>query len=109
MAKKGITMIRKLLFVIGLLCACVLVDAQQKTTVVLHRKATMNELGLNENQQAEITALTQQSFADIKKIKEDPKLSESRKKSEISQIYVKRQKAYEAVLTSEQLANYQAL
>lgn len=100
---------RKLLFVVGLLCVCLLADAQQKTTVVLHRKATMNELGLNEQQQAEITALTQQSTADIKKIRENPKLAESKKKSEISQIYVKRQKAYEAVLTSEQLAKYQQL
>src|SRR5690606_36450071 len=113
MAEKKISMIRnimrKLLFVVGLLCVCLLADAQQKTTVVLHRKATMNELGLNEQQQAEITALTQQSTVDIKKIRENPKLAESKKKSEISQIYVKRQKAYEAVLTSEQLAKYQQL
>ncbi|NGM63299.1 hypothetical protein G5B30_15425 [Sphingobacterium sp. SGG-5] len=102
---------KKSLLLAGLLFAISLtVSAQQKkSTVFLHKIATMNEIGLNEEQQAKITNLTQQSFKDIAKIRKNTDLSDSEKKSAISKVYRKRQKDYEAALTAEQLKKYNDL
>lgn len=102
---------KKSLLLAGLLFTLTFaVNAQQKkNVVVIHRVSTMNELGLNEEQQAKITALTQQSSADIKKIKENKKNSESANRKAISKVYVQRQKDYETVLTPEQLKKYNEL
>lgn len=84
------------------------VNAQSKA-VFLHKQETMDAIGLNQEQQAKITTLTKQSFADITKIKKDTELSESEKKSKISSVYKKRQQDYEATLTPEQLKKYNEL
>ncbi|ERJ58948.1 hypothetical protein [Sphingobacterium paucimobilis] len=81
--------------------------AQEKKNVVfLHKTETMNELGLDTEQQTKITALTKASFAEITKIKKNTELTESQRKTQISSVYRQRQKDYEAALTPQQLKKY---
>jgi len=98
-------------FLAGLLfmLSITMVSAQQKKAVFLHKQETMDAIGLNEEQQTKITALTKQSFADINKIRKDTELSDSEKKSKISKVYKKRQQDYEATLTADQLKKYNEL
>jgi len=104
-------MMKKSIFLAGLLfmLSMTMVSAQQKKAVFLHKQETMDAIGLDQEQQTKITALTKKSFADIGKIRKDTGLSETEKKSKVSKVYRQRQKDYEATLTAEQLKKYNEL
>lgn len=99
---------KRTLILTGLLLTLSLVGYTQekKNTVFLHKTEIMDELGLNAEQQHKITALTKESFYSITKIKKDQSLSDSERKTQISNIYRQRQKDYEATLTKQQLQKY---
>lgn|SRR5690606_9424684 len=100
---------KRSIFIAGMLFMLSFTVSAQDKVVFLHKQETMDIIGLNQEQQAKITALTKQSFADITKIKKDAELSESEKKSKVSAVYKKRQQDYEATLTPEQLKKYNEL
>lgn len=101
----------KKLFIVGLLFTFMftIVNAQTKKQVFLNAQTTMDAIGLNKEQQTQITKLTNQSFADINKLQKDTTLTKFDRNSKIYEVYRNREAAYNKVLTAEQQEKFKAL